>query len=205
MSRRKTRANRTGSENQPLQRIIEPLRTVMASLRPVIKNRMFLVVAGSILFMGVVGGILGVILLGDKTDTTVPDELSDTEIAHVLPQQTRLDEDYVEEDSDGFWDIFGDYSGDPFGGPLKLTGTMYSDRGGEMAIISSGGTSHIVTVGDYIDDLWAVLRISEDMVVLRSTDLEVSLYFDQPPTTRSVDYRDFENDLEDDLEEEEGA
>jgi len=68
-----------------------------------------------------------------------------------------------------------------------LTGVVIGGRGGSMAIIESGGSSFIVTEGDYVDDLWAVIHIKRGMAVLRAYDQEVSLYLDQPAVTRSLD------------------
>jgi hypothetical protein len=87
---------------------------------------------------------------------------------------------------DGTWIPVNQYF-DPFAAPIKLTGVVIGGFGGPMAIIESGGSSFIVKVGDYVDDLWAVLEIKREMVVLQAYNQEISLFFDQPPLTRMLD------------------
>jgi len=79
-------------------------------------------------------------------------------------------------------------------GPMILTGVVTGGRGGNMAIIESGGASYIVSEGDYVNDFWVVRRVYREMVVLRAHDREVSLYFDQPPATRTLDLEHIEDE-----------
>lgn len=170
-------------------------------LLKLLKNRMFLIIAGSILLIALVGGIYSVVFL---QFLTVSDELNNensflndqdiAETAEVLPQQIRNDEDANERS----WSVFDPVT-DPFGGPMKLTGVVIGGRSGSMAIIESSGTSYIVSEGDYVDDLWAVRQITRGMVILRTHNQEVSLYFDQPPAIRTLDY---ESESEEDASEE---
>jgi hypothetical protein len=156
------------------------------------RSRVFLTVAGSIIFVALAGGIYGIILLSSHTASgisaagpeTTPDTNQDIpDVAEVLPQQIRAGEN-SEANS---WSAFSAIS-DPFAGPMKLTGVVIGGIGGPMAIVESSGTAFIVFEGDYVDDLWAVNRITREMVILRSHNQEVSLYFDQPPSMRSLDY-----------------
>ncbi len=117
----------------------------------------------------------------DKADGSVV-------VAEVLPQQRRSDG--VMED--GSWVPVNQYV-DPFAEPIKLTGVAIGGSGGPMAIIESGGNSYIVKVGDYVDDLWAVLEINRETVVLRAYNQEISLFLKQPPQTRMLD-DGFDND-----------
>lgn len=167
-------------------------------------NKLYLLIAGVIILLAVTGAVYGVLALSNNlnaaagsdsqtlsgtasTDSTVADT------AEVLPQQIRIN---ITEEDENNWSSFDPFI-DPFADPMKLTGVVIGGRGGAMAIIESGGTSYIVAVGDYVDDLWAVLQITRDMVILRAYSQEVSLFFDQPPVTRSLDsYREVEDQEE---------
>ena len=168
----------------------------------IFKNKRFLIIAGAILFLAVAGGIYSIVVLADRTaselniaepDTagSVSGDSAAADLVEVLPQQRRDNEDSEEQS----WTTF-DPMMDPFAEPMKLTGVVIGGRGGTMAIIESGGSSYIVAVGDYVDDLWAVYQITRGMVVLRAHNQEVSLYLDQPPVTRSLDNKSDENDQE---------
>jgi len=145
-------------------------------------NKLYLVIAGVIILLAVTGAVYGTA----GNDSTVADT------AEVLPQQIRINTTEDEEDNYSGFEPFVD----PFADPMKLTGVVIGGRGGAMAIIESSGTSYMVAVGDYVDDLWAVLQITRDMVILRAHNQEVSLFFDQPPVTRSLDSYREEEDLE---------
>lgn len=174
------------------------------------ENRMFLVVAGAILFIAVAFSIYSLVILRGQTasgEMALPDtetaETAESEgevagTAEVLPQQVRSN-DNDENDNNLSWSTF-DANVDPFSDPMKLTGVLYGGRGGPLAIIESSGTSYIVSEGDYVDDLWAVRSIVRDSVILRAHNQEVKLFFDQAPETRSLDY-----DAEQEEEVEEGA
>lgn len=172
-----------------------------SQLFKLLKNRMFLIIAGSILLIALVGGIYSVVLLRDRTaseelndEITASGDQDIAETAEVLPQQIRNNDDRDERS----WSTFTPGT-DPFGGPMKLTGVVIGGRSGPMAIIESSGTSYIVSEGDYVDDLWAVRQITRETVILRAHNQEVSLYFDQPPSTRRLDY---ESESEEDASEE---
>ncbi|MDY6826366.1 MAG: hypothetical protein SVV67_04205 [Bacillota bacterium] len=109
-------------------------------------------------------------------------EVDDTAV--VLPQKVRFEEG----------GSTTDLMVDPFVGPMKLKGIATGGYGGAMAIVESNGTSYIVTVGDYVDDLWAVYEITHERVVLRVHDQEVSLFFDQPPEIRNLERGFVEDD-----------
>lgn len=176
-----------------------------------LKNRMFLVTAGAILLIAVVLSIYSVVIMRDRTASDQPavpeTETVDTEdvngevagTAEVLPQQVRSNDD-DSSDNDQGWTTF-EANIDPFSDPMKLTGILYGGRGGPMAIIESGGTSYIVSEGDYVDDLWAVRSIVRDSVLLRAHNQEVKLYFDQAPETRTLEYDidQGEEELEEDI------
>ena len=178
---------------------------ILEKLQELARNRTFLIIAGAILAIALVGGISSVLIL--RSNSTAADGGNDgstagmggqdsdiPETAQVLPQQKRASEDA---DNDG-WATFQPFV-DPFSDPMKLTGVVFGGRGGAMAIIESSGTSYIVSEGDYVDDLWAVRSILYDSVILRAHNQEVSLYFDQPPETRTLE--PLWDDEEDDSEE----
>ncbi len=167
---------------------------ILGKLQELGRNRMFLIVAGVIFAIALVGGISSILILRSKAPSDIMGKIEgDPELVEVLPQQTRSDEDLDEEG----WASFSPFS-DPFSDPIKLTGVIFGGRGGSMAIVRSSGRSYIVAEGDYIDDYWAVRRIEQDVVILRAHDQEVSLFFDQAPETRTINL--WENEM-DDLEE----
>ncbi len=158
-----------------------------------LENRLFIVIAAGILVLAVAGGIYSLIILGNNAvDEPLAQEekelkTADAEgpkTAEVLPQQRRANSDNNNLDDPSM--IF-DPTIDPFSDPMRLTGTASGGRDGNMAIIESSGISYIVTVDDYVDDLWSVREISADQVILRAHDKEVTLYLDKPPVTRSLD------------------
>ncbi len=160
------------------------------------KNRLFVIIAGSILLVAVILGVYGIFILRDQTASEDPptepefvssetvDENAEVEgTAEVLPQQQRS----YDQDAEGErWSAF-EPAVDPFSDPMRLTGVVFGGRGGAMAIIESSGTSYIVAEGDYVDDLWAIRSIHRDTVILRAHNQEVKLFFDQPPVARSLD------------------
>ncbi len=159
----------------------------------ILNNRLLLIVGGSVLLLAVVFGVFYIISMPDQpfpepippldgNDTAIRDEPAN-DVAEVLPQDRREDEDF---DEDEMLPLEPRGS-DPFADPMRLTGIVSGGWGGAMAIIESSGTSYIVSVGDYIDDLWVVRKISNDDVILRAYNQEVSLYLDQPPTIRTLD------------------
>lgn len=157
------------------------------------QNRLFVVIAAGFLIIAVVGGIYSLIILSNnavdeplaqeevKHETAEPES---PETAEVLPQQRRDSRDNDNPDGPS---ITFDPSIDPFSDPMRLTGTASGGRDGNMAIIESSGVSYIVSVNDYVDDLWSVREIGTDQVILRAHDQEVTLYLDKPPVTRSLD------------------
>ncbi len=180
----------------------DPGRMLDYKTLEIFKNKRFLIIAGAILLLALAGGIYSVIILTDRTASesifTEPDktrsdpvESAAADLVEVLPQQKR---NYVLDD-DRSWATFNPIN-DPFAEPMKLTGVVIGGRGGTMAIIESGGTSYIVSEGDYVDDLWAVLVIRRGTAVLRAYNQEVTLYLDQPPLTRSLDGDFGEDDQE---------
>ncbi len=161
-----------------------------------LKNRMFVIIAGSVLVLGLALGIYGIFILRDRTasdDLPPGSEIESSEAAagdsevagvvEVLPQNKRsIDND---DDVQG-WSAFNPGI-DPFSDPMRLTGVVTGGRSCAMAIIESSGTSYIVSEGDYVDDLWAVRQITGESVVMRAHNQEVMLFFDQPPVMRSLD------------------
>ncbi len=173
----------------------------MSRLFNLFKNRRFLIIAGSVLLIALMGGIYSIVFLGnlsasDQSDNENPgsDNQYIVDTAEVLPQQIRNDGN----ENERSWSVFDPVT-DPFGSPMRLTGVVIGGRSGSMAIIESGGTSYLVSEGDYVDDLWAVRQITRGMVILRAHNQEVSLYFDQPPAIRTLDY---ESESEEDASEE---
>jgi len=172
----------------------------------IIKSKLFLIIAGSLLLLAVGGGIYALVLVNSGTsDQTAAGEAEEVsgandsegiETAEVLPQERRDSQD-GEHDEDGSWTAF-DSSIDPFADPMELTGTVTGGRGGTMAIIESSGTSYIVAEGDYVDDLWSVRHIDATQAILRAHDKEVTLHLDQPPETRSLYGNGDEADQEED-------
>jgi len=174
--------------------IIESLVKAFDFINPeIFKNKRFLIIAGVILSIALVGIVYSLILLSDRTASGAipmqsgttdlnPSEADASDLVEVLPQMQRSNE----ESNVGAQPAFGPIM-DPFAEPIRLTGVVLGGRGGAMAIIESSGTSYIVAVGDYVDDLWAVHQITRGMAVLRAQNQEVSLYLDRPPVTRSLD------------------
>lgn len=161
----------------------------------IFKNKRFLILAGVILFLAVFGLAYSIVILTDRTaieqvptqpGTTgqVPSDSDNANLVEVLPQLQRSSEEVADGALTSLNPIM-----DPFAEPIKLTGVVIGGRGGTMAIIESSGTSFIVAVGDYVDDLWAVYQITRGSAVLRARNQEVVLYLDQPPVTRSLDPR----------------
>lgn len=174
---------------------------ILEKLQELARNRIFLIVAGVILAIAIVGGVASILILRSNAtaadnDGTAGSESADPDIpetAEVLPQQTRNSENADDES----WSVFQPFV-DPFSDPMKLAGVVFGGRGGAMAIIESSGTSYIVSEGDYVDDLWAVRSIFHDSVILRAHNQEISLFFDQPPETRTLEpvWEDEEDDPE---------
>ncbi len=175
----------------------DPGKALELKIPPILKNKLFLTIAGSILFLAVAGGVYGIFALRDfKTDEPLISEAGEngsaaedqelTETAEVLPQQRRDSDTDSDNGDNEAWTMF-DSSTDPFADPMRLTGTVTGGRSGTMAIIESSGTSYIVSEYDYVDDLWAVREVSADKVILRAHNKEIILYLDQPPVTRSLD------------------
>ena len=157
------------------------------------KDQQLLLITGCVLALFVTGVLIIIFngsqpgdevrTLAETPGTIGSSQASDTiEVAEVLPQQRRSDGTM----EDGTWVPVNQYF-DPFAEPIKLTGVAIGGSGGPMAIIESGGSSFIVKVGDYVDDLWAVLEIKRETVILRAYNQEVSLFLDQPPITRTLD------------------
>ncbi len=166
-------------------------------------NKLYLVIAGVIIILALTGAVYGVLALRSNLNAdagadsqslsgTAANDSTVADTAEVLPQQIRIN---TTEDEEDIFSGFEPYV-DPFADPMKLTGVVIGGRSGAMAIIESSGTSYMVAVGDYVDDLWAVLQITRDMVILRAHNQEVSLFFDQPPVTRSLDSDREVEDLE---------
>ncbi|MGM0652964.1 MAG: hypothetical protein ACQES4_09340 [Bacillota bacterium] len=166
----------------------------------IVKSRLFIIIAGSLLVLAVILGIYSITILNNRTasETNNDQEIEavdpevviaeDTEgTAEVLPQQVRSDDDSDNDPNEDQGGSAFNPSVDPFSDPMKLTGVLYGSRGGPLAIIESSGTSYIVSEGDYIDDLWAVRSIVRDSVVLRAHNQEVKLFFDQAPEARSLE------------------
>jgi len=168
-------------------------------------NRVFQIIAGSILFLALVGGLYAIMSRPESSqddparagrDDLALEGFEDIDRAEVLPQQRREDHNDNEDNDNQAWTMF-DPTVDPFSDPMRLTGTVTGGRSGTMAIIESSGTSYIVARHDFVDDLWAVREVRTDSVVLRAHNKEVTLYLDKPPVTRSLDPADEEDREED--------
>lgn len=182
--------------------ISDPGKALDTKTLEIFKNKRFLVIVGLLILLAFAGSIYGMIILAGRTASetvlklpdqagSFPAELAEADVVEVLPQQRR----YTDPDRDNTWSTYNQFT-DPFAEPMRLTGVVVGGRGGNMAIIEAGGASYIVSVGDYVDDLWAVYRISRTVVVLRAQNQEVSLFFDEPPLARSLDY-ELNDDRED--------
>jgi hypothetical protein len=197
----------TKSRNQPktnkftdfFNKLFEQVRLFSENLK---KDKQLLLITCCVLAL-LVTGIVIIVLSGSKADDNLralgetpgnssgENDADAVVVAEVLPQQRRSDGTM----EDGTWVPVNQYF-DPFAEPIKLTGIAIGGAGGPMAIIESGGSSFIVKVGDYVDDLWAVLDIKRGTVTLRAYNQEISLFLDQPPLTRTLDV-----DLDDDGQE----
>lgn len=173
---------------------IDPVKPIDFTNLEIFKNKRLLIVAGAILLFTVFGSLYSIIMLTDKAGPeqvpTQPGTTGDillnsdsADMAEVLPQMQRSNE----ESEDGVLFSLNPIM-DPFAEPMKLTGVVIGGRGGAMAIVESSGTSYIVSVGDYVDDLWAVYQITRGTAVLRAQGQEIRLYLDQPSVTRSLDH-----------------
>jgi type II secretory pathway component PulC len=180
---------------------LETEKDLDSGIPALFKNKVFLIVAGAILFLALVASIYSAITLNNRVEaelialesnSNLPNNIGEdvVGVAEVLPQQRRESDEQISGNGQGPFI-------DPFAEPMKLTGIAIGGHGGNMAIIESGGTSYIVSVGDYVDDLWAVTKITRDSAVLRAHNQEVSLFFDQPPVTRSLDLVDLNIDEND--------
>ncbi len=167
---------------------------LFTAIRGFFKNRLYTILAIAVLVVALAGGVYSIYLLRDQTAEEnlssadgflIGTEETDNivEVVEVLPQQKRNLENDSESSS---WNAFEPVI-DPFAGPMKLTGILLGGFNDSMAIIESSGMAYIVSVGDYIDDVWAVREIGREMVILRAHNLEVSLFLDQPPSTRTLD------------------
>ncbi len=189
---------KTGNKNQPKKNSLNHFLNMLSEqaglfIQHLKHDKQLQLIAGCVLALFVTG-VLIIILNGSKTGddlravTKIPgDEGSNpaagtVDLAEVLPQQRRNDGTM----EDGSWVPVNPYF-DPFNEPIRLRGVAIGGSGGPMAIIESGGSSFIVKVGDYVDDLWAVLDIKRETVILRSYHQEISLFLDQPPLTRTLD------------------
>jgi len=173
------------------KKLIEQVSLFIALLK---KDKQLLLITGCVLALFVTG-VLIIILNSSQPDSDTRalseitgkiDSSKATDavlVAEVLPQQRRSDGTM---EDDGTWIPINQYF-DPFAEPIKLTGVAIGGTGGPMAIIESGGSSFIVKVGDYVDDLWAVIEIKRETAVLRAYNQEISLFLDQPPLTRTLD------------------
>ncbi len=172
------------------KKLVEQSSLFIALLK---KDKQLLLITGSVLALFITG-ILIIVLNSSQPDSDtqalseIPGNLDSSiaddavVVAEVLPQQRRSDGTM----EDGTWIPINQYF-DPFAEPIKLTGVAIGGTGGPMAIIESGGNSFIVKVGDYIDDLWAVIEIKRETAVLRAYNQEIRLFLDQPPLTRTLD------------------
>lgn len=181
----------------------DPGGELLEKIQHLLKNRLFVIIAGSILFFAVAGGVYALLLLQSQTasepvaagtEESGGDAEDSSDRAEVLPQQRREDSENRDENEPESWTMF-DPTIDPFSDPMRLTGTAIGGAGGSMAIIESSGTSYIVAKDDYVDDLWSVRDVQPDRVILRAHNKEVTLFLDQPPVTRSLD-PSFEEDNE---------
>lgn len=188
----------TKSKNQPkknkftdfFNKLLDQIALFCENLK---KDKQLLLITICVLALFITGIVI-IVLSGSQTGDDLKaiadnpgnaggDQAADTVVvAEVLPQQRRSDGTM----EDGTWVHVNQYF-DPFAEPIKLTGVAIGGSGGPMAIIESGGSSFIVKVGDYVDDLWAVLEIKREMVILRAYNQEISLFLDQPPLTRTLD------------------
>ena len=99
------------------------------------------------------------------------DAESGGESGKVLPQSRRdLSLDGAGEE---IW-----FGRDPFATPLKLTGIVTGGFGEDLAIIESGSAAYIVKVGDVVDEIWTVTKISKDAVEVKTADRESKLQID---------------------------
>lgn len=159
-----------------------------------LKKKPYYTLGLAVLVLALAGGIYSIYLaqgqMAQKGLQAAPEALSASadlsskqEVVEVLPQQKRNLSDELESSQ---LNIFEPVI-DPFAGPMKLTGILHAGFNDSMAIIESSGMSYICTVGDYIDDVWAVREIGQETVILRAHNLEVSLFLDQAPETRTLD------------------
>jgi type II secretory pathway component PulC len=64
---------------------------------------------------------------------------------------------------------------DPFSGPVSLTGVLVDSQGNGIAVIEANNKSYIVRKGDILENNMTVGSISEDKVILKDQDREITL------------------------------
>ena len=76
---------------------------------------------------------------------------------------------------------------------------MTGGFGDDLAIIESGSAAYIVKVGDVVDEIWTVTKISKDAVELKTADREIKLQLAARAIPEVVTKKD--NSADDDGEE----
>jgi len=87
----------------------------------------------------------------------------------ILPKIERKEEDDKYNSSS---------SANPFELPMKVSGIVIGSYEQSIAIIETSQTSHIVKVGDFIDNLWEVKKIEENGVLLLNGQKEIYISFE---------------------------
>jgi len=96
-----------------------------------------------------------------STPTPQPTETGGTEVT-TLPQDER-DKDTSE------------IMRNPFADPYRVSGIIYDEKGGSIAIIEAENKAYIVKVDDQVGEYFKVIKIESDRVVLEIEGQEVVL------------------------------
>lgn len=89
------------------------------------------------------------------------------EIATLLPQVTRQDDDVSQEPEPGYEDEL-----DPFAPPMELLGVITGGKK-DLAIIKARQTTYIVSTGEQIAGGWELVEINRTSVRLKNGTEEV--------------------------------
>jgi len=100
-------------------------------------------------------------------DTNIP---SGSKV-EVLPQTERSADNENEGKKNGSNPV------NPFDAPMKLSGILLGSEGGSIAIIETNNSSYIVNEGEFVNNIWKVLKIEEKRVLLVNGDKETYITF----------------------------
>lgn len=120
----------------------------------------------------------------DNTSTPAMAESSAGNNIEILPQTQRAVETGAGAGSDAAKGVQA--AKDPFSGPVTLKGVLTRADGNNMAIIEGDGKSYIVKKDDVIEGNLLVESISENEVLVKQNNQEISLRLPQIENSQTV-------------------